>query len=536
VTSKDTREVELKYAVDDEAAVRTLLDANTIAGFTAGPWKVIPLSDRYLDTASRALERAGYGARLRHVGRKTLLTVKTIGSSGNGAGTAHVRGARHDRLELESVANQRLDPQGWPQSAARSIVETAAGGEHLRTLFTITQRRNERELLLDDGSVLAVLSLDEAEVSRFGRALGSFTVLEVELANSDGEGSSAALDEIADLLEATGLLRPETSSKEELGMALVHAHSRQGIKPPKRAGVTGDDPLAEAGRKVLRMHLLRMLEAEDGSRDGEVESVHKMRVATRRMRAAWRVFNGAYRNKTQKRYVAELREVAQTLGAVRDMDVQLQRLAEYSKGRTEATLAGLSPLVEEWQRRRDLARDILLELFASADYDHFVTDYLDFVETPEAGAATDSPGLVRDAAAGRIWRAYERLRAHNELVPFADVPALHALRIESKRLRYTLEFFAEVLPPSAGSLIAELTAVQDHLGLLNDAHVSANLTREWLMSHAAQLPPDTRRAAGAYLTASERDMERLRRSFTRLWVRVMGRTFRRRLALAIGEI
>ncbi len=143
---------------------------------------------------------------------------------------------------------------------------------------------------------------------------------------------------------------------------------------------------------------------------------------------------------------------------------------------------------------------------------------------------------MREAAAGRIWHAYELLRTHDELVPFADVPALHALRIESKRVRYTLEFFSEVLPASAGTLIGELTAVQDHLGLLNDAHVSANLTREWLMSNAAQLPLETRRAAGAYLTASERDVERLRRSFNRLWRHVMGRVFRRRLALAIGEI
>ncbi len=93
-----------------------------------------------------------------------------------------------------------------------------------------------------------------------------------------------------------------------------------------------DDPLAEAGRKVLRLHLLRMLDAENGSRDGDVESVHKMRVATRRMRAAWRVFNGAYKTRLQDRYVGELRQVAQTLGAVRDMDVQLERLREYAAG------------------------------------------------------------------------------------------------------------------------------------------------------------------------------------------------------------
>ena len=52
----------------------------------------------------------------------------------------------------------------------------------------------------------------------------------------------------------------------------------------------------------------------------------------------------------------------------------------------------------------------------------------------------------------------------------------------------------------------------------------------------SQLPLETRRAAGAYLNAAERDVDRLRRSFGRFWRVVMSRTFRRRLALAIGEV
>jgi CHAD domain-containing protein len=113
---------------------------------------------------------------------------------------------------------------------------------------------------------------------------------------------------------------------------------------------------------------------------------------------------------------------------------------------------------------------------------------------------------------------------------------LHALRIDAKRMRYTLEFFGEVLPQASASLVADLIAVQDHLGLMNDAHIAADLTRAWLMERAAQLPMEARRAVGAYLNSAERDVERLRRSFGRPWRVVMSRTFRRRLALAIGEV
>ena len=109
----------------------------------------------------------------------------------------------------------------------------------------------------------------------------------------------------------------------------------------------------------------------------------------------------------------------------------------------------MQPLRDELNRGRAEARADLLDLLSSSDYDDFIADYRAFVDTPGAGAADDAVGRVRDVAAGRIWRAFEQLRAHETIVPFADVPALHAVRIDGKRLRYALEFFREILPASA---------------------------------------------------------------------------------------
>ena len=54
-----------------------------------------------------------------------------------------------------------------------------------------------------------------------------------------------------------------------------------------------------------------------------------MRVATRRMRAAWRVFGDAYRPGRTRRYRRDLRDVAARLGAVRDLDVLIEGLRAY---------------------------------------------------------------------------------------------------------------------------------------------------------------------------------------------------------------
>lgn len=537
-------EVELKYAVPDPEALRTALDGTgLLASVEAGPWRAVQVDDRYVDTPAGALRKGGYGARLRRVDGQTLVTVKSLAGAGRGAQEADGAPSRsralHRRVEHEAPAVDRLDPHKWPDSDARELVASLVGDEPLRTLFVIRQDRLERTLQSNGTS--ATLSLDTAEVRLRGRQVGSFGSLEIE---SD-DGSTELLEALAAELEATGLVQPETRSKEQIAREMVGTSAqspaeRRLPRVPKVAGVRADDALSEAGRKVLRLHLARMLSHEAGTRSGEdAEDLHKMRVATRRMRAAWRTFDGAYRPKLQKRYVRELRSVAAALGSVRDLDVQLESLGAYEAQLSETEALALTPLRDEWRQRRGEARVALAALLDSRDYERFVDDYLTFVETYGAGAATADDGRtlrVRDTAAGRIWQAFEQVRTHDAGLPWADVPALHALRIDGKRLRYSLEFFREVLPGTADDLIAAVTAMQDHLGQINDAHLAAGLVREWLMAAAPCLPVASRDAAGAYLVAREGEVPRLRRGFPVAWRRVTGPSARRRLALALSRL
>src|SRR5262249_45691277 len=157
----------------------------------------------------------------------------------------------------------------------------------------------------------------------------------------------------------------------------------------------------------------RMLAMEPGTRSGaDPEDLHKMRVATRRMRAAWRVFDGAYQPSRQRRYVAELKEVATALGAVRDLDVQIDGLKAYRKALPESGSDAMEPLIDAWQERRDEARSALAELLDSNDYGHFVDDYRGFTDQPGSGVKQprpNQPSLVREAAGGRMWQAYEHV-------------------------------------------------------------------------------------------------------------------------------
>src|SRR4029079_6415224 len=100
---------------------------------------------------------------------------------------------------------------------------------------------------------------------------------------------------------------------------------------------------------------------EAGTRSGlDIEDVHKMRVATRRQRAAWRVFGSSFRPRRTKRYRDGLREVAARLGAVRDLDVQLENADAYRADLPTTEQRALEPLLASWRARRAQPRGLAL--------------------------------------------------------------------------------------------------------------------------------------------------------------------------------
>jgi CHAD domain-containing protein len=305
-------------------------------------------------------------------------------------------------------------------------------------------------------------------------------------------------------------------------------------------GVLLDDHIAEAGRKVLRFHLARMLAREEGTRDGsDPEDLHDMRVATRRQRAAWRVFGSAFRGRRTKAYRRGLREIAARLGAVRDLDVLLDAADEYRDGLPTAEQRAMEPLLAGWRTHRDDARRLLVRELDSDDYRRWVDDYGEFVRHEGLAVvpvAPTEPHRVRDTAGSQILTAYEGVRAYEPVLRWADVETLHELRIAGKWLRYTLEFSREALPPEASTLIARVTALQDHLGLLNDASVTAGMARSFLVENAGGLSSLESAAIGRYLVSREREVARLRRTVGGPWRGVAGVSFRRALGRTIAGL
>jgi len=582
-------EVELKYRMTDAGPGERLLSADELAGFTAlGPAETVHQEDRYLDTPEAALAAAGYAGRFRSTDAGTLITLKGLRRQDDG-------GAAHRREELEGPADPAAPPASWPESAARDALVSIAGDATLGELVVLRQVRRKR-WYGRDGAVVE-LSVDAVEVLAGDDVIERFAELEAELQ----DGDEAALEPLAVLLSEIEELVPAETSKLERALEAVRreraveqaagtpdgepaldagdgtgvdasdpseaavaanlagaadgavapapeprAEPGRPAKPeprltaPKTPGVAADDHLAEAGRKVLRFHLARMVAREPGTRLGkEAEELHGMRVATRRQRAAWRVFGDAFDPQRTARHQQRLKLVARDLGGVRDLDVLIEAAEAYQQGQPDAESAAFEPLVASWRTQRDAARVVLLKELDSGRYQRWVERYIEFVQTEGEGAmpvGPVQPHRVRDTMPSRIWAAYEGVRAYESVMRWADVNTLHDLRIAAKWLRYTLEFVREALGRDAGPVIEKVVALQDHLGWLHDADVAAGLARSFLVEHAGDLSEPASAAIGRYLVDRERELARLRRTVGPAWRGVSSLAFRRALGRLVAGL
>ena len=587
-------EVEMKYEVAAPGGGDRYLVAPELGPFvTDGRVVSVRVEDRYVDTAGWALARAGFAARLRRTSRGTQIGLKAHNVS---------TGRLQRREEIEGPADEELIPAGWPASQARSVVLELCGNEQLVELLTIRQLRRVRSLRA--GATRAELSLDEVEVVSQGRVLDKFEELEVELKRGDEtplgplvalfdldaglrpvsrskldravQSMRAALPSLPPELREHWLAappellagkpesgRPSSEADAAAAEAVVRVaampaavetrgapgaagkaaakHATRASSGPRTVGIVADDSLPEAAVKVLRFHLARMQRREAGTRDGvDAEALHDMRVATRRMRAAWRVFDGAFKAGKTKKMRRHLETLADRLGTVRDLDVLIEGLEAYRLGLDDEQGQGLEPLHSLWHRQRANARTQLILELDSAGFESFIKEMEEFLEAGANAAAAvatpTAPHRVRDRAASELWAAYEVVRAYELVLPWADVETLHDLRIATKWLRYGLEFFGETLGPDCVRLLARVTALQDHLGLLHDADVATKLSRDLLVARSGELSKPETETIGAYLRSREREVARLRRGLGPIWRAVNGAPFRRALGRATAAL
>ena len=477
----DHQEIEWQFDADDLRPVEDWLgrfDPGS-SGLVVAPETTLEITDTYYDTADWRFYRAGYALRVRSTNGEVEATMKSLTPA---EGSLRRRREISEPLEDDKPATlkQAEGPVGGRSSAL-------VGGREIRPLFRLETSRKSFGLLLEDSTDRNVrigeISLDASQIP-LGQDPTSMTRIEIEA--EIGKAPTPDLQGFVEEMQSALELAPASTSKFETGLYA------SGLNPEGDAdlGPTRVDAsmsLGEVAFAVLRAQFARMRAYEPGTRLGDgPEELHDMRVPTRRMRAAIKVFRGALPERAGW-FEEELRWVVRALGDVRDLDVQIERFQAWKRVADEEDSRFLEKILTITRKRRAEARKNMLEVLDSERYERLESSFGEMLsrgpgtglELEQANGREMAGEPVTAVAPALISRRYRKWRkAAKRLDENSSPEDFHDARKKGKRLRYTLEFVSEVYGKPAQKLIKPLKALQDDLGDHQDAIVAAGYLKE----------------------------------------------------------
>ena len=108
-----------------------------------------------------------------------------------------------------------------------------------------------------------------------------------------------------------------------------------------------EETFVQAGRRMLRERMHKLLEwRNDVLKQDDIEAVHKMRVASRRLRATLDAFESVSEPKPFKKVYRHIKQVADILGKARDTDVMIQNLQQQREQLPSEEQAGMQWLID----------------------------------------------------------------------------------------------------------------------------------------------------------------------------------------------
>ncbi len=323
----------------------------------------------------------------------------------------------------------------------------------------------------------------------------------------------------------------------------------------KKTGIKTDDTMREAARKLLMFQFGRMAEHERGTKVGrDIEELHDMRVAAMRMRSVFQVLEEYLDMKMLDRHLKNLRSTRRALGQVRDLDVFLEKIDHYLEEQPQGGGIDLGHLTDSLHIEKAKRRGMMLIYLDGAKYDKFksrfsriLLDKSAWQMRPVTKNSDPVPCRVKDLLPVLLYSQLAGVRSYDDIVSAGSSPTLeqyHQLRIDVKILRYTLEFFREVLGPQSKELIQDLKNLQDNLGDMHDAVVALELLENfekygrWGVTEDRhphlQVPALKEPGVEAYIEYRRQELERLIREFPVAWSKVCDNGFSIKLSQIIA--
>ena len=486
-------EIERKFEV---SADTVLPDLSQLPGISGVRIETFELDATYFDTAALKLLGARMTLRRRRGGSDAGWHLKTPVSDGVRSETA-VPLTEGDEVP-DALANR---VRAWSRSEPLIPVAT------LRTTRTI------HELFGDDGRILVEVADDlvHSEAAGDPSSAQAWREWEAELKGGDDDDLAA----VADCLLANGAHSASSASK--LAQALS---GRRPASFPRISHADPDDP----AKVLVQAYLVAQVEAleftDSRVRSDDEDSVHKMRVATRRLRSLLGTFRPVFDRTVTDPLREELKWLAGLLGVARDAEVQRSHFAEAIAAEDpDLVFGGIASWVDrEFATAYRAGHDAVLQALDSERYfrlldalDHLVLD------PPWSDAAELA---IDDVLVKRVHRAYRRLRRQIGTIDHSTDTTerdhrFHESRKQAKKLRYAAEAVELAYGTRAGDLADAAEDVQEVLGAHQDSVVARQELRR--LSGRAFLDGENTFTLGRLHAAEEQRAAEAETEFRPLW-------------------
>jgi inorganic triphosphatase YgiF len=342
----------------------------------------------------------------------------------------------------------------------------------------VTKGKSSFELTYDEGLVEARESCEPIHE------------IELELKDGDLETLFASARKIV----RQSPVKIGVMAKSERGFALADKKRKAPTKAlpvvlgERMSVAEGFATVASACLKHFRMNEPLLIAEHDA------EALHQLRVAIRRLRSALWLFRPAIRDGRLVGFQDQLRNFTRELGAARNIDVILASLPPGDPARSHL----------EDNRKRLYAK--IVRKLDSRSFRLFMFDLFAWVQAGKWRAHKKACGPLMPFAIKRLDRLWARINQKAEFLSRLTDTERHKLRIETKKMRYAVEFLAEpfrLLADVRTKFVKAAEGIQDRLGDLNDL-----ATRQELLF--ARSHPSVGKARSRHLRAAKRHFSKLR--------------------------
>ena len=494
----------------DRAGLKRLLARPPLALASGASDPPRPVADSWFDTGTRSLRAAGLTLRVRRAGGRRVQSLRLD----DARHPVRSRLLRRDPLEGPALRIDALRDAGAGLSGMGE-----RGERDLEPVFgtRVERRRLSLAVSPDRPGEAVLVTLDTGVMEAGGRRQAL-----CELVLEAAAGRAADLYAVASVLHAIEPLVVAPGTRPRRGYALA------GMAPVRwrvrAASPTPATSLGDGMAGVLEHGFEHVIGNQAAAADGgDIEGVHQMRVALRRLRAALDFFSPWLPEAQRRWFERETRWLGRRLGRARDLDVLLaETLAPVAAARPrDPALALLRRAVE---KRRTRAYRRLARALASPRYTGLVLTLGRWTAARgwrgRDGAALDR-ALAREARPA-LDRAWEAARGPGALFDRLTPEERHDLRLRIKALRYATQFVGSACG-DARPLLRLLARLQDGLGAAQDAAVAERLMRRCIGRAGRKTGSRLERApavvAGWWLAGArnrERELRRAWREFLEL--------------------